>query len=212
MQNCPFCNIDKTKIYNTVLDETKYFYVIPDRCSIVDGYILIISKSHINSMADLKSEEMLEYENLIHKYREIFYSIYKKYPIIFEHGTPKIEDKNKANSIFHSHTHIVNHNYKNEKSLLEKENFRKVTKIMDIDNNKNYIFYTNPNNEIYVTNNFKPISQFMRIEIAKDLNLLDYYDWHKNYFQDNVLSTINRVNEKLNERKDNKNFYSGILN
>ena len=40
---------------------------------------------------------------------------------------------------------------------------------MDIDNNKNYIFYTNPNNEIYVTNNFKPISQFMRIEIAKDL-------------------------------------------
>lgn len=77
---------------------------------------------------------------------------------------------------------------------------------MDIDNNKNYIFYTNPNNEIYVTNNFKPISQFMRIEIAKDLNLLDYYDWHKNDFQDNVLSTINRVNEKLNEKNVSKSI------
>ena len=50
---CTFCNINKIKFGNTVLDETKYFYIIPSLGSIVEGYILIISKRHINSMLEL---------------------------------------------------------------------------------------------------------------------------------------------------------------
>ena len=26
IEKCPFCNIDKTKLENTILNETKYFY------------------------------------------------------------------------------------------------------------------------------------------------------------------------------------------
>ena len=54
---CPFCELDKSKIYNTILDESKYFYITPTLGSLVDGYILIISKSHINSMSLLTKEE-----------------------------------------------------------------------------------------------------------------------------------------------------------
>ena len=48
--NCRFCFIDKSKKYNEILEETKYFYITPTLGSLVDGYILIISKRHINSM------------------------------------------------------------------------------------------------------------------------------------------------------------------
>ena len=34
----------------------------------------------------------------------------------------------------------------------------------------------------------------MRIEIAKDLNLVDKYDWRKNDFNDNIILTINKIN------------------
>ena len=91
---CPFCELDKSKIYNTILDESKYFYITPTLGSLVDGYILIISKSHINSMSLLTKEERLDYKLLIDKYRNIFKKIYGKYPIVFEHGSPNLDDKN----------------------------------------------------------------------------------------------------------------------
>lgn len=197
MNNCTFCNMDKTKLANTILDETKHFYVTPSLGSLTEGYILITSKRHINSMSELNIEEIEEYKILIKKYRKIFKSIYKKYPIVFEHGTPNFKDEIKVSSVVHAHTHIVNHNYKNEKILLQKLNFNKIDNIEDIDLNKNYIFYINPNNEIYVTYNFEPVSQIMRIEIAKDLNLLDKYDWRKNNFDDNIILTINKINDLL---------------
>ena len=106
--------------------------------------------------------------------------------------------------------HIVNHNYKNEKMLLQKLNFNKIDNIEDIDLNKNYIFYINPNNEIYVTYNFEPVSQIMRIEIAKDLNLLDKYDWRKNNFDDNITLTINKNTAQTNDANKN-NFGIGLF-
>lgn len=195
MFDCPFCNMDITKLENTILDETKFFYITPALGSLVDGYILIACKRHINSMSELNVEEMKEYEILIDKYRKIFKSIYKKYPIVFEHGTPNVNSKIKASSVTHAHTHIVNHNFKNENALLEEMKFFKINKIENMVLNKNYIFYVSPNSDIYITNNFKPISQFMRVEIAKDLNMLDKYDWRKNDFYNNIVLTINKIQD-----------------
>ena len=38
--NCNFCYLDKTKIYNTVIEETENFCILPALGSLVDGYIL----------------------------------------------------------------------------------------------------------------------------------------------------------------------------
>lgn len=177
IRECPFCNMDKTKTVNTILDETKNFYITPSLGSLTEGYILITSKRHINSMSELMPEEMNEYKVLIKKYREIFFNIYKKYPIIFEHGTPDTKASIKASSVIHAHTHIVNHNYKKEKELIEKLNFKRIDKLESMFSKKNYIFYISPNNNIYITNEFETVSQLMRIEIAKELKLLDKFDW-----------------------------------
>lgn len=220
MPKCPFCNMDKSKLENTILDETQNFYVVPALGSLVDGYILIISKRHINSMSELTIEEMNEYENLINQYRKTFKSIYTKYPIVFEHGAPNIDNDIKANSVLHAHTHIVNHHYKNEKYLIKKMKFKRISKIIDMNKSKkNYIFYIDSNNKIYITNIFKPIRQIMRIEVANDINIPYEYDWCQSRFEDNIILTINKIKNykvKGSDNMDNRqnttiNWYPGHM-
>lgn len=165
--SCIFCTLDKSKRENTILEETTYFYVIPAVGSLVVGYVLILCKRHIYSMAELNNKEQKEYENLIEKYRNIFKNIYKKYPIVFEHGSPNIENKTKANSIDHAHTHIVNYQYKNEEKIIKNLNFYPIGELTQLTKKQNYILYINPNKVIYMATNFPSISQLMRLVMAK---------------------------------------------
>lgn len=193
---CIFCDIDQSKIENTIIEKTKYFYILPTLGSLVDGYVLIVTKRHINSMSELNDNELEEYKTIIAKYQNLFKKIYNKTPIVFEHGTPNQNSKMKANSVTHAHTHIVNINFKNEKELLEKYNFKEINNLKEIETNKNYIKYIY-NNKIYITYNFPSVSQLMRILIAEELNYKDKFDWKKERFDENIISTIERIKGEL---------------
>lgn len=193
---CIFCDIDQSKIENTIIEETDYFYILPTLGSLVDGYVLIVTKRHINSMSELNDNELEEYKTIIEKYQKLFNKIYNKTPIVFEHGTPNQNSKMKANSVTHAHTHIVNINFKNEKELLEKYNFKEINNLKEIETNKNYIKYIY-NNKIYITYNFPSVSQLMRILIAEELNYKDKFDWKKERFDENIISTIERIKGEL---------------
>lgn len=193
---CIFCDIDHSKIENTIIEETEYFYILPTLGSLVDGYILIVTKRHINSMSELNENELIEYKNIIEKYQNIFKKIYNKTPIVFEHGTPNQNSEMKANSVTHAHTHIVNINFSNEKEILEKYNFKEINDFKEINKNINYIKYIS-NNKIYITYNFPSVSQLMRILIAEELNYKDKFDWKKERFDENIISTIERIKGEL---------------
>lgn len=199
--NCIFCNLEKNKIENTILDEKNHFYILPTVGSLVDGYILVVSKRHINSMSELTKNEMDEYNFIIEKYRNIFRDIYGKYPIVFEHGSPVSDNSIRANSVIHAHSHIVNHAYLDELKIIKRLNFKPIQRIEDIKSNENYIMYINNNNFKYVTYNFEPISQLMRKLIAKDLKYEDKFDWKKEKFMDNIIKTILKVKEYNEKRK-----------
>lgn len=194
MINCIFCKSDKSKIENKIIEETENFVVTPSLGSLVEGYILIISKKHIHSMSELSDEEKIEYFNLIDKYRNKFNSIYGKMPIVFEHGSSYRKDNHSASSVIHAHTHIVNHNYIKETTLIKAMNFKNRTELKY--KNKDYVFYISPDGTSYLTYNFKHISQLMRIEIAKDLGLEDKYNWRDNPFIENVIATIEEMTIK----------------
>ena len=196
MEKCNFCNLNKDQLVNTIIEETNNFYITPALGSLVDGYLLIISKRHINSMSELNEYEKNEYLNLINKYRDIFNNIYSKYPIIFEHGTSTIQKDTSSSSIVHAHTHIVNHNYIHEKEVVNNLNFKIIDKNFSLDrNNKSYIFYINPEDKYYITYNFKPVSQIMRIFISEDLNINDKYNWRDYPFTENIINTINKFKQ-----------------
>ena len=189
---CIFCDIDHSKIENTIIEETENFIIMPSLGSLVDGYILIVTKRHINSMSELNENELIEYKNIIDKYQNLFKKIYNKTPIVFEHGTPNQNSEMKANSVTHAHTHIVNINFSNENEILEKYNFKKINDFKEINKNTNYIKYIS-NNKIYITYNFPSVSQLMRILIAEELNYKDKFDWKKERFDENIISTIERI-------------------
>ena len=193
---CIFCDIDNSKIENTIIEETEYFYILPTLGSLVDGYILIVTKRHINSMSELNENELIEYKNIIEKYKNLFKKIYNKTPIVFEHGTPNQNSEMKANSVTHAHTHIVNINFSNEKEILEKYNFKEINDFKEINKNMNYIKYIS-NDKIYITYNFPSVSQLMRILIAEELNYKDKFDWKKERFDENIISTIERIKGEL---------------
>jgi len=197
MDKCIFCNLDYTKTENKKLEETKYFYITLALGSLVRGYVLIVSKNHINSMSELNKEEKKEYEFLLNKYRNIFKKVYKKYPIIFEHGTPNVNEEKTSSSVIHAHTHIVNHSFKNEEKIIKENNFDKINSIYEINSNKNYILFINELNELYLSTQFKNIKQLMRIEIAKDLNISYMYNWDKYHFKNNIILTIDDISKLI---------------
>ena len=193
MKGCIFCNIDKNKIYNTILDETDNFIVLPTLGSLVEGYILIVSKHHLFNIGELNDNEKDEYMKLLNKYREIFNNIYGEYPIIFEHGTNRLDKENAASSVVHAHTHIVNFNFKNEKLLLKELNFKQLDKLCNIDNTKNYIFYISNCGKEYIAYDFEKRSQLMRILIARELGFQDKFNWKCEAFTDNIVKTIEKL-------------------
>lgn len=193
--NCVFCNIDKSRTENTIIEESDNFIVLPTIGALVDGYLMIVSKKHINSMSELKENEKIEYEFLIEKYRNKFKNIYNKFPIIFEHGSPINDSDMKASSVIHAHTHIVNHKFINEESIVKNLNFKILENLNYLSKEQNYIMYINPENICYVSYNFEPVSQMMRKIIAKDLGYENKFDWKKEIFIENINSTIKKFTE-----------------
>lgn len=190
---CPFCHLDFSVFSNTLIDETNNFLVIPSKGSLCDGYLLIVPKHHLNSMNELPDTQKQELINLIDKYRNKFFEIYNTYPILFEHGSSKINISTSSSSITHAHMHIVNHNFKNEQHIINELNLKCVNQ-NDFFQNRNlsYISYISPDNLFYISYNFKPISQQMRIYIANDLNINNDYNWKITNFDINIISTINK--------------------
>ena len=68
---CIFCKLDKNKIVNTIIEETKNFIIMPAEGALVEGYLMLVSKKHIYSMAELDNTEKEEYLSIIEKYRNI---------------------------------------------------------------------------------------------------------------------------------------------
>lgn len=189
MVGCPFCKLDTSLFHNQIIEETNNFIIIPGVGALVPGYILILPKKHAYCMTNSNKEIMKEYNNLLEIYRERFKEMYGKYPIVFEHGTPDPCGLC-ANCIIHAHTHIINHNYKNESEIINKLNLVKISGLNDIEK-KNYIYYKNPQGIDYISYDFEPISQIMRIFIANDLGMKEKYNWKKFPFEDNIYKTIN---------------------
>lgn len=57
---------------------------------------------------------------------------------------------------------------------------------------KNYIFYKNPLGEDFISYEFEPIRQIMRLLVAKDLGIEEKYNWRQYPFYDNIKKTIEK--------------------
>jgi len=118
VKECVFCNIVKTgnnnneKEKNVVLYEDDLVLITQATGSPVKGYLMIVTKRHINGFAELSKEELRRIEKLIN----IIKKFYKKYfhidSILLEHGST--ESGRHPQSIVHAHLHLIPFNFNKE--------------------------------------------------------------------------------------------------
>jgi len=204
MSNCKFCNIinnskKEDRLENTILFENSNFLVMPSLGSITEGYLMIITKKHINSMAELSKEEMIDLLSLLEKLKKTLYNHYGITPIIFEHGSGKKNVENASSSIIHAHIHIVPINFckQSHVDIITESKMSKIDIINELYNfgNTSYILYIDQNNDSYISKSTDVIlpSQYMRKKIAIEKGVADLWDWREHNLQNNIINTIKKI-------------------
>lgn len=209
MKECVFCNIVKTgnnnneKEKNVILYEDDLVLITQATGSPVRGYLMIVTKRHINGFAELSKEELRHIEKLTN----IIKKFYKKYfhidSILLEHGSTK--NGRHPKSIVHAHLHLIpfNFNRKNETELLKELHLKSIESFENIKINEklDYWLYCNPKGKYYTSSNIINAlrSIFMNL-IAKQINFKLPYEWRNNVTKKEYIDEIIKI------FNDNKNF------
>lgn len=114
-KDCPYCkcflnNFSSKKFdeSNKIIYESTNFVVMPTVGQFIKGYLLIIPRKHVMSMAELSPELQKEFMSVLN---DINFILKLTYPIndilVWENGTGAGGIGKAKNSIVHSHVHIA---------------------------------------------------------------------------------------------------------
>ena len=213
MKECVFCKIVKTgnnnneKERNVILFEDDLVLITQATGSPVRGYLMIVTKRHINGFAELSKVELKHVEKLINVIKEFYKKYFQIDSIVLEHGST--ERGRHPQSIVHAHLHLIPFNFdkKIETELLEELHLKPIKSFEDIKSNEklDYWLYCNPKGKYYTSSNIidAPRSIFMNL-IAKQINLKLPYEWRNNVTKKEYIDEIIEI------FNDNKNFLKNI--
>lgn len=97
---CPFCNEKK----ENMLEEKKYFYVIPARSPYTKDHILIVPKRHVCLLKALTHKELIQMHNLIDKRDVKLHKDHKNISLLLRDGLSK---QKIWKSVNHLHFHLI---------------------------------------------------------------------------------------------------------
>jgi len=105
MKKCRFCFPLDKKNQSLVLGQLENFYLLSSIGPIIEGHLLICSKKHYSSSADLPVKLLPEFIKLKNKVKEVFEKNYGGYTF-FEHGkTKSCQIKEDDAHCLHAHLH-----------------------------------------------------------------------------------------------------------
>lgn len=199
---CKYCNVitkGSTEIFDTIIEETKNFIVMPSLGSLVEGWLLITPKSHVLNSTQLKENERLELNDLITKYSKASSDLFEKNVAVFEHGAV-YQDSIIGCGIDHAHVHIVPVDFDMEAQVKNSENtFMELNDFISIvdfyknhpkNDDKPYWVFSVNNGPVQFTNTMKHTSQFFRKVIATAINSPESFDYKKSTSNKNVITTL----------------------
>lgn len=113
MSVCPYCDefdrgslqLGENNYGNRILWEADNFTIFPDLSQLVEGYLLIASRTHYVGMGAMPSSVFEELEGVQDKVARVLAADYCS-PFFFEHG-PASESNKGASCIEHAHLHSV---------------------------------------------------------------------------------------------------------
>jgi SAM-dependent methyltransferase len=112
---CPLCLNNGLYLYRHYLPEIsvpdlllikgKSFVVVPDIAPITNGHLLIISKEHASSIADMKPSVFPELNLIIKQLSNVIFKAFSHPVVFFEHGSRGLSKY--GASIHHAHIHCL---------------------------------------------------------------------------------------------------------
>ena len=203
---CLFCDIQTQEISidfpeNTVLHRNEFFYTKPALGAFIEGYSLINSVRHVDSLRNLSQEELFNLNGYINHQIAILKGLYKTEILLFEHGSLHVScNKGKmciGRCIPHAHIHLVPTNIFPIDKLKNKFNWTLINNFSELYgiSYQSYLLVSVNLKEIYVFEADHSVkSQYMRKMICNYIG--DMNDWNWIYYP-----YRNRINKYLEKRK-----------
>lgn len=211
-ERCILCELASLKgmpttmeTYNRVVDKevdciiysSPHFYVTSELGALKQGYLMIVPKQHVLSVAQFNAVLMNEYEQVC---QDLEYVLKGAYPeasgvTFMEHGSGPSGITSHKKSIVHAHTHVVT-------DFQLSGHHKRMVKLEPIDDitlaNKTHYFSYQEGSDgqlmICMDNNVYVQRQFPRQVMAEDLKLAPgQYNWRKVGFEENVHATLFHV-------------------
>lgn len=209
MKECVFCNIVKNgennneNEKNIILYEDDLLLITQATGSPIRGYLMIVTKQHINGFAELSKEELKYIEKIISRIKVFYREHFNIDSILLEHGST--ENGRHPQSIVHAHLHLIpfNFNKEIENELLTELQLNSIEKFEDIRKNKklDYWLYCDSKGNYYTSANISdvPRSIFMNL-IAKQIKLPLPYEWRKSVTKKEYIEELIEI---FNDNKGN---------
>ena len=211
-ERCILCELASLKgmpttmeTYNRVVDKevdciiysSPHFYVTSELGALKQGYLMIVPKQHILSVAQFYAALMIVYNQVC---KDLEYVLKGAYPeasgvTFMEHGSGPSGITSHKKSIVHAHTHVVT-------DFQLSDHHKRMVKLEPIDDitlaNKTHYFSYQEGSDgqlmICMDNNVYVQRQFPRQVMAEDLKLAPgQYNWRKVGFEENVHATLFHV-------------------
>lgn len=182
------------KPVDCIIYQSRQFYVVSELGAIKPGYVMIVPKKHILSVAQFPEGFMAEYQQVCSDVETILKGAYGKDKLVvfFEHGSGPSGMTSHKKSIVHAHTHVVidfqiKQKYKDMVQM-------KPIKDISVVKNTHYFSYQETSSgqqmiamdpEVYVQR------QYPRQIMAEELGLAPgQYNWRNVEFAENVKAQL----------------------
>lgn len=211
-ERCILCELASLKgmpttiaTYNRVVDKevdciiysSPHFYVTSELGALKQGYLMIVPKQHILSVAQFYPALMVEYNQVC---KDLEYILQGAYPeatcvTFMEHGSAPGGITSHKKSIVHAHTHVVT-------DFRLSDHHKRMVKLTPIDDislasETHYFSYQEGSDGqlmICMDSNVYVQRQFPRQVMAEELKLAPgQYNWRKVGFEENVHATLFHV-------------------
>lgn len=193
------------KEVDCIIYESDNFYVTSELGSLVPGFLMIVPKPHILSVAQFPKSFYAEYAEVCADVERILKRTFgeEKIVIFFEHGSSPSGMSSHEKSIVHAHTHVLIDHPIQKKYL----NMIKMQPINDISiaADTHYFSYQEGidgqllicmDPEVYVQR------QFPRQVIAEQIGLAPgQYNWRNVAFSENVKASLYKIHRTLKNSK-----------
>lgn len=106
--NAKLYNQHIDKAYDCVIYESENFYVTSEKGALKQGYLMIVPRKHMLSVAQFPKELMPEYQEVCRDVEHILLNTFEGSVVTFmEHGSGPSGKTSHKKSIVHAHTHVV---------------------------------------------------------------------------------------------------------